>query len=101
MPVGLWSRLLFRESCLVLGEKGFVGFADAWYRKLSPKNAKVCRPTLFNYIYTREELDHYTGELFRLMTEKNFKVRIHKIYPLKNVAQAHNVSFICCSCSLC
>lgn len=61
-------------------------------RKLSVKNAKVARPTLFNYIYTREEFEKYAAELFRLMIEEKFDVRVHRIYPLKDVAQAHEVS---------
>lgn len=60
-------------------------------RRLSAKNAKVCRPTLFNYVSTREEIMTYTGRLFTMMTEEKFDVKIHKIYPLKDVAQAHNV----------
>lgn len=61
-------------------------------RKLSAKNAKVARPTLFNYISTREEYEKYADEVFRLMTEAKFDVRVHKTYPLKDVAQAHQVS---------
>ncbi|MDI1486345.1 MAG: NADPH:quinone reductase [Ramalina farinacea] len=47
-------------------------------------------PTLFNYVSTREEIMTYTGRLFTMMTEEKFDVKIHKIYPLKDVAQAHN-----------
>lgn len=50
------------------------------------------RPTLFNYIATREEFEKYGSELFKLMSEDNFITRIHKIYPLNDVARAHNVS---------
>lgn len=60
-------------------------------RRLSAKNAKVCRPTLFNYVSTREEFMTYTERLFTMMTEEKFDVKIHKTYPLKDVAQAHNV----------
>lgn len=60
-------------------------------RRLSPKNAKVVRPTLFNYIATREEFETYVNELWKLMTEAKFKTRIHNTYPLKDVAKAHNV----------
>ena len=44
-----------------------------------------------NYIATREEFEHYTNELFKMMVEDNFKTRIHETYPLKDVARAHNV----------
>ena len=62
------------------------------FRRLSAKNAKVLRPTLFNYITTREEFETYTAELWKLMTESKFTTRIHEIYPLRDVARAHNVS---------
>ncbi|KAF6235969.1 hypothetical protein HO173_005597 [Letharia columbiana] len=58
--------------------------------KLSAKNAKVARPSLFNYISTREEYEHYANELFKMMAEDDFKTRIHETYPLKDVARAHN-----------
>ncbi|KAL8906995.1 MAG: hypothetical protein Q9207_001681 [Kuettlingeria erythrocarpa] len=57
--------------------------------KLSAKNAKVARPTLFNYIYTREEFEHYSNKLWKMMVHEKFTVRIHEIYPLKDVARAH------------
>lgn len=60
--------------------------------KLSAKNVKVCRPTLFNYIYTPEEFERYTGELWELMTEDNFEIKVHEVYPLEEVRRAHTVS---------
>ncbi|KAG8527633.1 uncharacterized protein KY384_007786 [Bacidia gigantensis] len=57
--------------------------------RLAAKNVKVTRPTLFNYIYTREEFEQYLDELWRLMTKEKFTVRIHQKYPLAEVAQAH------------
>lgn len=62
------------------------------YRRLTLKNAKVLRPTLFNYIATREEFETYIERLWTLMIESGFKTRIHNIYPLKDVAKAHTVS---------
>lgn len=52
----------------------------------------MARPTLFNYIYTRKEYEKYAGELWRLMIHEKFDVRVHKTYPLKDVAQAQQVS---------
>lgn len=63
------------------------------FRRLAAKNIKIARPTLFNYIYTREEFEHYTKELFQMMSRDKFNVRIHEIYPLEEVARAHNVGF--------
>jgi NADPH2:quinone reductase len=47
---------------------------------------------LGNYVYTREEFDHYTSELFQLMARDNMNVQIHEVYPLQDVARAHTVS---------
>jgi NADPH:quinone reductase-like Zn-dependent oxidoreductase len=65
---------------------------DAYYRRLGAKNAKVLRPTLFNYIATREEFEQYTNELFDFIVKDKMDVRIHKVYDLENVAPAHEVS---------
>ena len=47
-----------------------------------------------NYIFTREEFEHYLNELFKMMEEGHFKTRIHETYPLKDVARAHNVGLL-------
>ncbi|KAL2853258.1 hypothetical protein BJY01DRAFT_244228 [Aspergillus pseudoustus] len=57
--------------------------------KLSPKCVKIARPTLFGYIETREEFEFYVNELFSLLKSGELKVKIHKVYPLDQVAQAH------------
>jgi len=57
--------------------------------RLSAKNVKLARPTLFNYIATREEFDTLTKELWEIVGQEGFDVRVHKIYDLKDVAQAH------------
>ncbi|KAK4207430.1 hypothetical protein QBC37DRAFT_380109 [Rhypophila decipiens] len=56
---------------------------------LSPKCVKVARPTLFGYIVTREEFEAYANELFQLLTSGVLKTKIHRIYALKDVQQAH------------
>ncbi|CAF9920527.1 MAG: NADPH:quinone reductase [Alectoria fallacina] len=58
--------------------------------KLSAKNVRIVRPSLFNYISTRDEFDHYANKLFKMMAEEHFKTRIHETYPLKDVARAHD-----------
>jgi NADPH2:quinone reductase len=50
---------------------------------------KILRPTLFNYIYTREEYEHYTAELFDLIAKGELNIKIHEVYPLSEVARAH------------
>ncbi|KAL1953877.1 hypothetical protein VTO42DRAFT_2063 [Malbranchea cinnamomea] len=56
---------------------------------LAKKNIRVMRTMLFGYIETQEEFDYYTTELFRLLKSGELKTRIHKVYPLEEVAQAH------------
>ena len=58
--------------------------------KLSPKNCKLMRPTLFNYLVTREEFETLSNELFSIMAKEKFDVSIHEVYPLSEVARAHN-----------
>ncbi|PWN51574.1 hypothetical protein IE53DRAFT_361457 [Violaceomyces palustris] len=51
--------------------------------KLAAKNVKVCRPTLNNYVHTREEMDSYSEQLFQLLAgreEAKLKVHLHKVY---------------------
>ncbi|CAG7996177.1 unnamed protein product [Penicillium olsonii] len=57
--------------------------------KLSPKCVKIARPTLFGYIETREEFEYYTNELFSLLKSGQLKTKIHKVYPLEDIAQVH------------
>lgn len=63
--------------------------------KLSAKNAKIARPTLNNYIYTRDELEHYSDKLWKMMIDEKLSVRIYETYPLEDVARAHTVSVSC------
>jgi NADPH2:quinone reductase len=64
-------------------------FANDHPSRLSSKNIKLLRPTLFNYIYTREELQKYASELWDFITKDGLKVKIHEVYPLEDVARAH------------
>lgn len=57
--------------------------------RLSAKNIKVTRPTVFNYIHTREESERYSAELFDFIIKDNLNVRVHDIYPLADIAKAH------------
>lgn len=56
---------------------------------LSAKNIKLLRPMLFSYITTREEFEQYAGELFEFMIKNKIDVKVHEVYPLKDVARAH------------
>ena len=56
--------------------------------RLSPKNARLMRPTLFGYIVTREEFEGNTRELFEMVQSGKIDVRIHEVYPLSEVKRA-------------
>ncbi|KAI9319172.1 hypothetical protein BX666DRAFT_2018350 [Dichotomocladium elegans] len=57
--------------------------------KLTPKNLKLMRPALFGYLVSREESKKWWGEVFDLLANNHIKINIHKIYDLKDAAQAH------------
>jgi NADPH2:quinone reductase len=61
------------------------GFALA---RLSAKNIKLLRPTLFNYVPTREDAIKYTNELWDLINKDHIKVNVHEVYPLADVKRA-------------
>jgi NADPH2:quinone reductase len=56
--------------------------------RLAQNNAKVLRPTLFNYIATREELETVAKAVWDFVERPEAKVDIYKIYPLKDAAEA-------------
>lgn len=57
--------------------------------RLSAKNIKVLRPSLFAYLTTREEFVGYADEFLGLVKEGKVKVRVHKVYELEQAEQAH------------
>lgn len=57
--------------------------------KLGPKNVRVMRPVVMNYLTTREELEMYADELFGLITGGKVKVGVHGVYPLAEAERAH------------
>lgn len=57
--------------------------------RLGPKNVRVMRPVVMNYLTTREEFETYTGELFGLITAGKVKVGVHGVYPLAEAQRAH------------
>ena len=56
--------------------------------RLSPKNARLMRPTLFGYVATREEFEGYSKELFEMLEQGKIDVNIHEVYPLSEVKRA-------------
>ncbi|KIP11671.1 hypothetical protein PHLGIDRAFT_124588 [Phlebiopsis gigantea 11061_1 CR5-6] len=49
--------------------------------KLSAKNLKLVRPTLYGYLVTPEETDAYLAELWQGIKSGLFKIRIERVYP--------------------
>ena len=49
----------------------------------------VTRPSLFNYIVTREELDEGASALFGLIADGTIKLSVNQTYPLTDAAEAH------------
>ncbi|KAK0712199.1 hypothetical protein B0T21DRAFT_73170 [Apiosordaria backusii] len=66
---------------------GPVGPVDLF--RLMPKNIKIMRPSMPGYITTPEEKERFTSELFDFLVKGKIRANIHKVYPLKDVAQAH------------
>lgn len=56
--------------------------------RLAEKNIIFSRPNLTNYVYTPEEWNHYSSELFRLLEDGKLKINISKVYPLSETQQA-------------
>ncbi|KAF5016978.1 hypothetical protein F66182_11171 [Fusarium sp. NRRL 66182] len=57
--------------------------------RLTPKNVRLMRPVVNGYLAERADLEKYTSELFDLVKSKKLHVTIHDVYPLKEVARAH------------
>jgi len=49
----------------------------------------LTRPTLFNYIATREELEQSASALFEMVDSGKVKVEIKQRFPLREAAEAH------------
>ncbi|KAH7029116.1 uncharacterized protein B0I36DRAFT_244958 [Microdochium trichocladiopsis] len=58
--------------------------------RLSAKNVRLMRPTLFNFIAERHEFESYTKELFDMIIKDNLEPSIHEVYPLSEVGRAQN-----------
>lgn len=57
--------------------------------KLSGKNVRLLRPTLFQSIVERGEFEGYVGELWGFLGRGDVGVRVHEVYPLEEVGRAH------------
>lgn len=57
--------------------------------KIQGKNVSIMRSVLDAYIATREELEFYANSVLGSIKSGKLKIKIHKIYPFKDVVQAH------------
>ena len=57
-------------------------------RRLSAKNVKLLRTTLFNYIATRDEFLQYAKELWGFIERDGLNVKVHDVYPLEEIKRA-------------
>jgi len=49
--------------------------------RLLPKNLKLLRPTMNNYVVTADEISYYSNKLFDLISTDTLKINIFKEYP--------------------
>ncbi|KAI5474910.1 hypothetical protein MNV49_002193 [Pseudohyphozyma bogoriensis] len=64
--------------------------------KLGPKNLKVARPVLNQYVHTKDEFAGYTKELFEIYQAGHLKLSVHGEYPLtvEGVRQSQEDIFV-------
>lgn len=57
---------------------------------LGPKGSLfLTRPTLFDYLATREDLDWRSGDVFKWIADGKINLRLEHFFPLADVQQAH------------
>ncbi|KPM35455.1 hypothetical protein AK830_g11122 [Neonectria ditissima] len=57
--------------------------------RLTPKCIKLMRPVVGGYLADRASLEKYSSELFEMVAAGKLDILIHDVYPLKEVARAH------------
>ena len=92
------GKATFDQSLEALARKGtLVSFGNAsgpvpplTISRLTAKNAKICRPTMMQYIVTKEEKERYAKELWEVLKQPSLRVEVHEIYPLSEIRRAHS-----------
>lgn len=79
-PVSL--QAIARKGTLVSFGNASGAVPDVPLFSLTPKNVKLVRPSVFNYIVTPEEWKAYTTEMFELLDGK-LDLKIYKVYPFE------------------
>ncbi|KAJ3147418.1 hypothetical protein HK101_002224 [Irineochytrium annulatum] len=62
---------------------------DVDIMKLVPNAVKLMRPSLFQMMQTREDMELLLYPLPEMVQKKILNIHIHKVYDLKDAAQAH------------
>ena len=92
------GKSTFNKSVKCLKERGMmISFGNASGaldpinvpKMLQPKGLFFVRPSMCQYLHTREELDEASNTLFEKVSSKKVKVEIFKKYKLDDVKQAH------------
>jgi NADPH2:quinone reductase len=86
----------FRASMAVLRRHGtllyygpLIGQVPVLSLRELPSSIKICYPTFFDHIPTRDALLTHSAELFSLVDDGQLHVNIARRYPLADAAQAH------------
>lgn len=56
--------------------------------RLAKGNVRLMRPSLFGYVTTAEEFQHYAKDLFGYLEKGELVVNVHDVYDLKDAAKA-------------
>jgi NADPH:quinone reductase len=92
------GKATFDKDLNVLRPRGYLvvfGGASGPVSRLDPVvlsqkgSLFLTRPTLVNYIATREELEKRSSDVMNMITAGKLNLRIEHTYPLKDAAQAH------------
>lgn len=91
------GKATFDDDIEMIAQKGhLVSFGNASgavppvnILRLTPKCIRLMRPVVNGYLSDREGLEKYTNELFEMITSGKLDIAIHEVYPLKDVARAH------------
>jgi len=92
------GKTTFEKDLNVLRPRGYLVLYGASSGAVPPVDPMVLnkkgsiyltRPSLHHYIHTREDLEHRSTDVLKMVARGALKLRIHKTYPLAEAATAH------------
>ncbi|MDE1155707.1 MAG: quinone oxidoreductase [Acidobacteriaceae bacterium] len=92
------GKTTFEDSLRCLRPRGLLALYGASSGAVAPfdlirlsqmGSLYVTRPTMKDYLQTRQQLEHRAGELFSWIAEGKLRVRVGHRYKLEDAAQAH------------